>query len=73
MLPTSRGPGARGRGVRGRGIFRGGYRGFRGGRGRGGFSLSPGAATLDRRPTKILVSGYEAEDKDEVLAHFAVS
>jgi len=43
--------------------------GYRGGRGRG-FTLSPGASTLDRRPTKILVSGYELDDKDELLAHF---
>ncbi|XP_023337167.1 RNA-binding protein 26 isoform X2 [Eurytemora carolleeae] len=72
FLPTSR-P-ARGRGgFRARG-FRGMYtpRGaWRGARGRGrGFTLSPGSSTLDRRPSRILVSGYELDDKDDILVHF---
>jgi len=61
------------RGARGRGGFfvtspRGGV-----GRGRGrgrGFTLSPGANKLDRRPTSILVSGYELEEKDDIVQHF---
>jgi len=81
LLPTSR-P-ARGRGsFRSRGGgFRGsaaspyaprgasGWRGARGGRGRG-FTLSPGSSTLDRRPSRILVSGYELDDKEELVQHF---
>lgn len=70
-LPTSR-P-ARGRGgYRARG-FRGAYtpRASWRGRGRGrGFTLSPGSSTLDRRPSRILVSGYEIEEKDDLVAHF---
>ena len=42
----------------------------RGGRGRG-FTLSPGATNLDRRPSRILVSGYELEEKEEMVLHFA--
>jgi len=70
VLPTSRGRG-RGGGYRGRG-GRGSPRGFqrgRGGRGRG-FTLSPGATNLDRRPSRILVSGYELEEKEEMVQHF---
>jgi RNA-binding protein 26 len=71
VLPTSRGRG-RGRGYRGgRGSPRGG--GFmrgRGGRGRG-FTLSPGGQCVDRRPSRILVSGYELEEKEELVVHFA--
>merc|ERR1719427_2363033 len=77
LLPTSRPP-------RGRGNYRGRARGFspspRGsvnlgsgfrGRGRGrGFTLSPGNTNLDRRPSRILVSGYELEEKDEIVTHF---
>merc|ERR1711915_498580 len=61
------------RGARGRGGFfvaspRGG---ISRGRGRGrGFTLSPGANKLDRRPTSILVSGYELEEKDDIVQHF---
>ena len=41
------------------------------GRGRGrGFTLSPGSNKLDRRPTSILVSGYELEEKEEIVKHF---
>lgn len=40
-------------------------------RGRGGRGMySAGTTTVDRRPSRILVSGYDAEDKDEVVAHF---
>ena len=59
---------------RGRGGFRG--RGFRasprgGFRGRGrGFALSPGSTNLDRRPSSILVSGFELEEKEEIVNHF---
>uniref|UniRef100_A0A0K2UTN6 RNA binding motif protein 26 [Ochotona princeps] n=1 Tax=Lepeophtheirus salmonis TaxID=72036 RepID=A0A0K2UTN6_LEPSM len=75
VLPTSRLP--RGRA----GYFRGGrgyrvspyglssYRGGRGGitRGRGrGYGLT----SVDRRPSKILVSGFEVDDKEEVITHF---
>jgi len=73
LLPTSRG-GSRGRG-RGRGGYRGGFapraswRGRGGARGRG-FTLSPGSSTLDRRPSRILVSGYELDEKDELIVHF---
>ena len=70
VLPTSRGRG-RGGGYRGRG-GRGSPRGFQRGRGsRGrGFTLSPGATNLDRRPSRILVSGYELEEKEEMVQHF---
>lgn len=75
ILPTSKAPrGGIGRGGYYRGMrgYRGGfYRGGRGvirGRGRGGFVV--GATTVDRRPSKIMVSGFELEDKDEVILHF---
>lgn len=55
-------PRFRGRGGRGMMRGRGGMRG-----GRGGFATS-----VDRRPTMILVSGYEAEERDEVFAMFQV-
>ena len=54
---------------RGRGAGRGGARG----RGRTGRGYSHSFASVDRRTTKINASGFEREDKDEVLAHFAVS
>lgn len=38
-------------------------------RGRGG---SFAHNTVDHRPTSLLVSGYETEEKDDVLAHFKV-
>merc|ERR1711956_112581 len=53
----------------GRGSPRGFLQRGRGGRGRG-FTLSPGATNLDRRPSRILVSGYELEEKEEILNHF---
>ncbi|KAG8225803.1 hypothetical protein J437_LFUL005610, partial [Ladona fulva] len=57
-------------------VSRGGFRG----RGRGHHShlvlggqhhLHHAHTSVDHRPTKILVSGYEADDKQDVLAHFA--
>lgn len=41
---------------------------YRGGRGRGSFAH----VSVDHRPTSLLVSGYETEEKAEVLAHFQV-
>ncbi|XP_046384373.1 RNA-binding protein 26 [Ischnura elegans] len=69
---------ARGRGsIRSRvAVSRGGFRG----RGRGHHShlvlssqhhLHHAHTSVDHRPTKILVSGHEADEKQEVLAHFA--
>ena len=77
LLPTSRPP-------RGRGGYRGRARGFnaasrgsdnaRGsfrGRGRGrGFAMNPRNTNLDRRPSRILVTGYDIEEKEEVINHF---
>jgi len=67
--------------TRGRGFFRGrgrgysprGFTSFGGGayRGRGrGRGFSGGSTNLDRRPSSILVSGYEIEEKEEILNHF---
>ena len=76
LLPTSRPPRGRGGYYRGRGrgfsprgsmSLGGGFRG----RGRGrGFTVGPGNTNLDRRPSRILVSGYELEEKEEILTHF---
>ena len=33
--------------------------------------MSPGSNKLDRRPTSVLVSGFDQEDKEEILKHFA--
>jgi len=69
--PRGRGGYRGGRGI-GRGYFpvvspRGGVRG----RGRGrGFSMSPGSNKLDRRPTSVLVAGFDLEDKEEIIKHF---
>ena len=30
-----------------------------------------GTTSVDRRPSKLLISGYDADDKDEVIAHFS--
>lgn len=60
--------GGRGRGYhRGRGRGRGSWYRGRGGRGRGAFQSS----TVDNRPKQILVTGYNAVEKDDVLTHFA--
>jgi len=48
-------------------VMRGGFRG----RGRGGSYGSPGATSLDRRPTTILVSDVDFDMKDAVLAHMS--
>ena len=48
----------RGGGVRGRG---------RGARGRGFYG-----SNIDRRPTKILVTGFTAEEKEELIENFQV-
>jgi len=70
-LPLSgvRGGGlSRGTGFYSRGrVMRGGFRG----RGRGGSYGSPGATSLDRRPTTILVSDIDIDIKDAVLAHMS--
>ena len=75
ILPTSQAPRGRGgklRGGRGRG-FAGGWRG-RGGKARGGaaggVSASQAASRLDRRPSMILVSGYDGKAREELLDHF---
>ncbi|XP_015588872.1 RNA-binding protein 26 isoform X2 [Cephus cinctus] len=55
-----------GRGARPTRVIRGGHTlSFRG-RGRGNFAH----VSVDHRPTSLLVSGYETEEKEEVLAHF---
>ena len=51
------------RGGRGRG---------RGGRGRG-FYGGAGVSTIDRRPTKIMVTGFTAEEKEELVKNFLVT
>ncbi|GLV36656.1 second mitotic wave missing [Carabus blaptoides fortunei] len=48
----------------------------RGGRGGGGGAVPGGAVfqkhtVVDHRPTRLLVSGYEGDESDSVLAHFA--
>ncbi|XP_059487919.1 RNA-binding protein 26 isoform X2 [Neocloeon triangulifer] len=58
-VPIRRG-GLRGRG-RGRGLYRG--RGARG-------AMRGGLTRLDHRPTKLLVSGHESDEWEEVVAHF---
>ena len=71
LLPTSRPP--RGRGSPFRGGRRGGFYSprFRGGRGRGGRGGYPASGhTLDRRTTKIVVTGFEMDEKDELVASF---
>ena len=32
--------------------------------------MSPGSNKLDRRPTSVLVSGFEQEEKEEIVKHF---
>merc|ERR1719508_62095 len=67
LVPSSHPPRGRG-GFRGRG-FRASPRGGFRGRGRG-FAVSPGSTNLDRRPSSILVSGFELEEKEEIVNHF---
>ena len=65
-LGLNTGSGA-GRGTRsGRGAARGNHAVAFRGRGRGSFTH----VSVDHRPTSLLVSGYETEEKAEVLAHF---
>lgn len=64
----SRGGGFRGRGGRGRASFVSPhYRGRGRGGPRGGGYV--GATTLDRRTTKIVISKFEMEEKDDLLEH----
>ena len=30
-----------------------------------------GTTSVDRRPSKLLISGYDPDDKEEVITHFA--
>ncbi|EFN81664.1 RNA-binding protein 26, partial [Harpegnathos saltator] len=53
------------RGMRANRVTRGAHMLYRG-RGRGSFTH----VSVDHRPTSLLVSGYETEEKTEVLAHF---
>ena len=32
--------------------------------------MSPGSNKLDRRPTSVLVAGFDLEDKEEIMKHF---
>ena len=32
--------------------------------------MSPGSNKLDRRPTSVLVAGFDLEDKEEIIKHF---
>lgn len=32
--------------------------------------MSPGSNKLDRRPTSVLVAGFDQEDKEEIMKHF---
>ncbi|XP_076163157.1 zinc finger protein swm isoform X2 [Ptiloglossa arizonensis] len=64
-LGLNAGP-AVGRGTRSSRIIRGTHALSYRGRGRGSFTH----VSVDHRPTSLLVSGYETEEKAEVLAHF---
>merc|ERR1719427_2119189 len=66
LVPTSHPPRGRG-GFRARG-FRASPRGGFRGRGRG--FTSQGSTNLDRRPSSIHVSGFELEEKEEIMNHF---
>lgn len=70
VLPTSRSPRSRGGSpfYAPRGTPR--FPRFRG-RGRGRYMGGPGVTSVDRRPSKVLVSGYELEEKDALVEHFA--
>lgn len=58
-----------GRGARSSRIIRGTHAVSYRGRGRGSYAH----VSVDHRPTSLLVSGYETEEKSDVLAHFQVS
>lgn len=63
--------GYRGAAGRGRGYFAVSPRGGGRGRGRGrGFAMGSGSNKLDRRPTSVLVSGFDLEEKEEIMKHF---
>ncbi|XP_076663293.1 zinc finger protein swm isoform X3 [Andrena cerasifolii] len=64
-LGLNAGP-AVGRGTRSSRVIRGTHALSYRGRGRGSFAH----VSVDHRPTSLLVSGYETEEKAEVLAHF---
>lgn len=64
-LGLNTGP-AVGRGTRSSRVIRGSHALSYRGRGRGSFTH----VSVDHRPTSLLVSGYETEEKAEVLAHF---
>lgn len=66
-LGLNAGP-AVGRGTRSSRVIRGSHALSYRGRGRGSFTH----VSVDHRPTSLLVSGYETEEKAEVLAHFQV-
>jgi len=82
LLPTSRGRGGGAMARGGRGYYnprggRGGYYnprgggGFRGGRGgRGGGSPAAFATSVDRRPSKLKIAGFETDDKEAVINGF---
>ena len=55
---------ARGATTRGRGRGRGRGRARR---------LSHSTTSIDKRPRELSISGFDAEDKDELLTHFSVS
>ncbi|XP_015113241.1 RNA-binding protein 26 isoform X1 [Diachasma alloeum] len=55
-----------GRGIKVPRVVRGGQTAAYRGRGRGSFAH----VSVDHRPTGLLISGYESEEKGEVLAHF---
>ncbi|KAG7214031.1 hypothetical protein KM043_001398 [Ampulex compressa] len=65
-LGLSAGPSVGGRGARAGRVIRGTHAISYRGRGRGSFAH----VSVDHRPTSLLVSGYETEEKAEVLAHF---
>jgi len=79
ILPTSRSPGSRG------GLGRGGGRGYmqamtrgsrgqygrgRGYRGRGGRGNLHFLTSVDRRPSKIRIEGFDSDDKEAIIAQF---
>ena len=82
ILPTSKSPGGRGGGIGGSVRGRGGYipgigrgsRGYygrgRGYRGRGGRGAAHFQTSVDRRPAKIKVGGFESDDKEAIIAQF---
>merc|ERR1712136_626062 len=76
ILPTSRSPGSRGGLGRGGGrgymqaIARGHYGRARGYRGRGGRGNLHFLTSVDRRPSKIRIEGFDSDDKEAIIAQF---